>query len=176
MAASNLTAERLRELLDYNQDSGIFTWKVDRKCGTRSGGQSMRLAGKVAGSVNKVLGYVIVGIDRTTYLAHRLAWLHVHGKWPERQIDHIDGDRANNRLANLRDVTARVNAENKRDSLSSKQTPAPIGAFWRKIPKRWAAGIQVHGRYVHLGHFDSAEQAHEAYLLAKRRLHEGCTI
>jgi hypothetical protein len=163
-----LTAERLRELLHYDQETGIFTWtqrpsEMARKCAP----------GAVAGSVCKVHGYVYIGIDWVKHPAHRLAWLYVRGEWPQFDIDHIDGDRANNRIGNLRDVSRSVNLQNARKARSDSQSGL-LGALRNR--NRWMSRIKANGRMIHLGSFDTPEEAHAAYLAAKRKLHEGCTI
>lgn len=94
MKTDPITLEHLRKILHYDPASGRFTW-------LRATSWRVRV-GAVAGSVNKRLGYVVIGIGGVTYYAHRLAWLYVHGEMPSDQIDHIDGDRANNALVNLR--------------------------------------------------------------------------
>src|SRR4029450_2313606 len=100
---TELTAERLRELLDYDPETGDFTWKVNRRC-VRSG--------SVAGNVNCVDGYCYIGVDARRYHAHRLAWLYIKGAWPNDQIDHINGNKADNRFANLRQATHSQNQAN----------------------------------------------------------------
>lgn len=101
-----MNADRLRQLLDYDPAIGHFTWKINGK----GGGQ---VAGKRAGSIDKQAGYEQVGIDGKLYRSHRLAWLYVHGEWPSGQIDHINGIRSDNRLANLRAVSNQVNGQNR---------------------------------------------------------------
>lgn len=99
-----LTPERLRCLLSYDQGTGLFTWLIDRGNGA--------CAGQRAGTVDRNSGYVLVQIDGRQYRAHRLAWLYVHGRWPRPLIDHIDRNRANNRISNLREATSAINNSN----------------------------------------------------------------
>ena len=164
MAAHDLTAARLRELVDYDGLTGLFTRRV------RTGSS---IAGKVLGTVHKH-GYVVIRLDYKLYKAHRLAWLHVIGEWPANEIDHIDGDRSNNRIANLRDVSRRVNAENMRaakpGSRSGLLGVEPHGKF------SFRAQIKVNGTMIRLGSFPTKELAHAVYVSAKRRLHEGNTL
>lgn len=157
-----LTAERLRELLNYDPDTGVFTWRV-----VKNSAKPGDKTGYVRG-----FGYRMMKLDGIAYLAHRLAWLHVHGVWPE-IIDHINGDPADNRLCNLRDVSHQVNMQNKRKPCGGTASGllgvhANFGA--------WVARIGHNGRAIHIGRFKTKEEAHIAYLEAKRRLHEGCTI
>jgi hypothetical protein len=98
-----------------------------------------------------------------------------HGEWPAQQIDHINMNRTDNRIANLRSVSPRVNSENRRTA-QSQNLVGLRGVSWRDHCKKWRSRITVHGVEHRLGQFDTAEDAHAAYLEAKRRLHEGCTI
>ena len=89
------TAERVRATFDYDPDTGIFTRLVEARSG-RGGGHLSASIGDVAGHQRRD-GYIAIKIDRIAYKAHRLAWLHVHGEWPPNEIDHINGDRGDNR-------------------------------------------------------------------------------
>jgi hypothetical protein len=164
----DLTAERLRELLAYEPGTGLFTWRVDR-CLNR-----IVKAGMVAGSTHTTYGYVYIGVDGRNYRAHRLAWLYVHGAWPEHEIDHINGLPADNRIVNLRDVTSSANKQNLRRAKSSNKSSGLLGV--QKKRNRWYAHITVRGRQRHIGVFDTPELAHAAYLFAKRQSHEGNTL
>jgi hypothetical protein len=167
MADAILSAERLREVLDYDQETGIFTWKLPT---------SDRLkAGKVAGVLRGGHKYPRITVDYQTHGAHRLAWLHVHGVWPSGEIDHVNGDRSDNRIANLRDVPSFVNMQNQRRA-HSRSASGLLGAWFDKRTGRWAASISVRGKRRFLGRFSTAEDAHAAYVEAKRRMHEGCTL
>ena len=150
---NELTLDRARELLDYDSDTGDFTRRVS-VCGRG-------MAGKVTGTTT-VHGYIRVGIDGRSYAAHRLAWLFVHGRWPEYQIDHVNGDRADNRLRNLREVTSRQNCQNLR---CHREGRLP-GAIRDRRLGIWKASIKVGGRRVHIGVFPNAEEASRAYLKA----------
>jgi len=162
MAKPNITAERLRQLLHYDPETGIFTWLIDR---------TTIKAGEIAGTFDKSCGYIRIRADGKKYLAHRLAWLFIYGKWPKNGIDHRDGNTQNNRWNNLRDVTQSVNMQNQRK-------PRGKNKFLGVSPngKRWKAHIQVHGTRIHLGTHDTPEQAQTVYLEAKRKLHEGNTL
>lgn len=163
MAASNLTAARLRELLDYDPETGAFTWRVPRQ---------HRPAGLPAGTKTRI-GYLVIRVDGHVHNAHRLAWLHMTGEFPAATIDHMDGDKSNNRWVNLRDVPQRVNSQNHRKAQGSAGL---LGACWNKRTKNWRAVITVDDKQVHVGTFPTPELAHAAYVDAKRRLHEGCTL
>lgn len=107
--------------------------------------------------------------------AHRLAWLHITGKWPEIEIDHINGDGCDNRAENLRAATRRLNMENRRTA-QRNNVIGQLGVSQCPSTGRYFARIETRGRSIHLGTYDTAEMAHGAYLGAKRLLHNGCTI
>lgn len=165
MAASNLTAQRLRELFDYDDSTGHLIRRVTTSC--RS------LAGSVAGHQDKT-GYRRVVVDGSQYLAHRLIWLYVTGDWPTDCIDHINGTPEDNRFTNLRDVSHSINNQNAHRKKSSAKHTQLLGAY--KVGKRWSARIVVDGSQRHLGYFGTPEEASAAYLAKKRELHAGCTI
>lgn len=155
-----LTQSRLKTLLNYDQDTGIFTWRV-RTCRNV-------MAGDVAGTTS-IQGYRQIRINRRTFAAHRLAWLYVHGIWPADQIDHINGVRDDNRLVNLREATSAQNHQNRKKSANN--TSGFTGVSWNCWTRKWQAAICAGGQRSHLGHFDTPESAHTAYLAAKAELH-----
>ena len=163
MAANDLNAARLRELLHYDPDTGLFTWRLPRR------GAS---AGNVAGTT-VTRGYIMIRIDGVKRLAHRLAWLYVYGEWPSGCIDHIDGQTSNNKLLNLRDVDVCINNQNRRRA-SSQNKSGFLGVETKN--NRHRALIEVSGRRRTISWHDTPEEAHAAYLEAKRVLHPGCTI
>lgn len=154
-----ITADDLREILDYDPLSGGFTWRV-------SVGGVMR--GSRAGC-HDGQGYIHIAIRRRKYKAHRLAWLHVHGGWPPYQIDHINGHRDDNRLSNLRLATGSQNnwnAKRRRDNTSGVK-----GVSWDARSGNWQAQIMINGKGKHLGFFSTKEQAASARLFAERKFH-----
>jgi len=156
---AELTQARLRELLNYNPETGVFTWRL-KPCDRIA-------AGMVAGGEGG-RGYSQICIGRTRYQSHRLAWFYVYGEWPIHQIDHINLDRADNRIANLREATPSQNGSNRK---SSPKTSNPLkGANWDKRKKNWVARICIDRRVICLGRFKTAEQAHDAYMQAARKL------
>jgi hypothetical protein len=163
-AHSNITAERLRDVLEYDLITGNFTWKV------RTGPRGK--PGASAGTLN-TRGYYEISVDGRKYVSHRLAWLYVNGKWPKGEIDHVNGCRDDNRWSNLRDVSRALNTQNRR-SASANNSNGLLGVS-RHGP-RWRARIQVDGVVHRLGTYDSPMAAHGAYLIAKRRLHVACEI
>lgn len=164
-----LTAQRLRELLHYDPETGVFTRRV---------ATSRSHVGSVAGTLN-VCGYLVARLDGTLYLLHRLAHLYMTGEWPEYGVDHKDTHRANNCWLNLRPADQRLNMQNQRRSQAGSKSgllgvspakPADSGEV------KFRARIVTDGRERHLGTFQTAQLAHEAYIAAKRQHHEGCTI
>lgn len=155
-----LTAERLRELLHYNPETGLFTQRVVR--------QGVKAAGIRAGTIN-ARGYVMVSLDNRKYSAHRLAWLYVTGSWPSSELDHRDGVPHNNRFSNLREVTRSQNLQNRR--LSKSNSSGFRGVYWNKRAKQWHSQIRCNKKRIHLGFYDTASEAYAAYLAAAARLH-----
>jgi len=149
----DLTAEHVRSILDYNPETGVFKWKWRNDVPKRT---NARLAGKATGTVNNK-GYLQISINGHRYLAHRLAWLFVHGGWPSEQIDHIDGVPANNRIDNLRLAN---NQENQRNSGLQKNNATGIkGVHWNKASGKFMAYIKVDYRLIHLGSFGTLSEA-----------------
>lgn len=146
--------------LDYCEVTGVFT---------------RRSNGRPAGTQHSD-GRRYIGLGSKLYAEHRLAWLYVHKTWPVGQIDHIDGNPGNNRIANLRDVSDVVNKQNMRRSPTGKKYSHLFGAQWCKQAEKWKASIRVNGRTKFIGFFESDVEASAAYLETKRKLHEGCTI
>ena len=151
-----LTAERLRELLDYNPETGHFLWRKPPRHKIINGP-----AGSHWGR------YVNIGISQQIYGAHQLAWLYVYGEWPANDIDHIDGDGQNNRIANLRLATMSDNQCNRK-----KQKNNSTG-FKGVFPKRKKFSAQIRKGKTRwcLGDFDTAEEAYRAYCETADRLH-----
>lgn len=154
-----LTAERLRELLHYNPDTGVFRWLVSTS--------NRKPVGSVAGYISG--RYAEIRIDGVLYKAHRLAWLYVHGAWPSDQLDHIDGVKIRNAINNLRECS---NAENHQNhTVQRRSASGLLGAYRLKRSARWLASIKVNGTQHYLGVHDTPEAAHAAYLAAKAKLH-----
>ena len=169
MAKADLTAARLRELLDYNPETGVFTWRARPE-------HTRMKPGQIAGWVEKARGRITVEVDGRNHKAHRLAWLHTHGEWPAGVIDHKNGNPADNRLTNLRDTTQRINLQNQRRARSTSNSGV-LGAHWCERDGGWHSSIGNDGKVFSVGrNFSTPEEAHAAYIAAKRRLHEGCTI
>lgn len=155
----------LREFLSYDQETGVFTWKK------RTGGTATKgvIAGNIHGS-----GYIVISFKERNIRAHRLAWLFVHGDPGNCEIDHINGNRTDNRISNLRAVPRTINQQNLRGAKSHNKCGF-LGV--RQVSSHsYCASIKANNKTHWLGCFETPKQAHEAYLRAKRRLHEGCSI
>lgn len=160
---SELTVERLREVLRYDPETGVFHWLVSR---------GKAAVGAVAGCSDH-RGYLVTGIDGKRYYLHRLAVACVTGKMPGELVDHLNGDRSDNRWINLRETTHAVNMQNQR-APSKNNMLGLLGV--RRFGSNYRSAICVDGKPKHLGTFPTPDQAHEAYLAAKRQMHAGCTI
>jgi hypothetical protein len=153
---NDLTAERLRELLYYNPDTGGFRWKTGR------GGEK---AGSEAGGLHN--GYIKIAINRCKYRAHRLAWLYTHGEWPSADLDHVDRDKTNNRISNLRPATGTENNWNKSAQVNSVLGIKGVTYYRRR--QKYQAQIGFGGaETLHLGYYDTPYQAAIAYRNAAR--------
>jgi hypothetical protein len=148
-----LTREMLHELLHYNPDTGVFVWRVRPK--------STRInVGDEAGGISND-GYLRIRINGFRHLAHRLAWLYVHGEFPPNFVDHINGSRQDNRLVNLREATRTENARNRarrRDNSSGF-----TGVSFDNKSKKWRAQCSLNGRRTRICGFSTPQEASEAY-------------
>jgi hypothetical protein len=159
---TDLTAEYVRSILDYDPASGALTWKRGYrhlKAGSKAGYKTER-------------GYVIIRIDTITYQAHRLAWLIMTGAWPELIVDHKDENKSNNAWSNLREVSIAENTQNvtapQRDNASGFR-----GVYWQRDKRKWRAQITVSRKLIYLGRYSSPEEASAAYEAARLELHPG---
>jgi len=154
-----ITQSELKEVLNYDAETGLFTWIKTSK-------MSRRKPGDVAGGTNSE-GYRQIGVLSRYYFAHRLAWLYVHGEWPPGCIDHINGIRTDNSMCNLRVVSVRENNFNIR---AIRAKSGHIGVY-QKSQGSFFASIKADGKHRGLGSFKSAEEASIAYQTAKAILH-----
>lgn len=150
-----ISYELAHQLISYNPETGDCLWKVSQ-------GKAMR--GDPVGSIQ--FGYKKLTINKEQLKLHRLIWFMHHGVWPSGQIDHIDGNKLNNSITNLRDVSMSVNMQN-RYATKTKKSGLPYGVTFHKNGK-FRADIRI-------GTFNTAEEASEAYMKVKRLIHEGCT-
>ncbi len=157
------------EAINACEASGSFKYEPSTGLIFRLVSAGRGKAGSVAGRKNSA-GYIDIQYHGRRYAAHRLAWLLVHGRWPSNQIDHINGERSDNRLSNIRECTHAENHQNR--ALRSDNKSGCPGVYWAKHASKWCARIKVKGSPRRLiGYFDSVETASDAYLAAKRELH-----
>lgn len=147
----------IKDIYHYNPDTGVFITKK------RLGGRGK--VGKIAGSLSK-LGYITIHIYNKTYKAHRLAWLYVYGKMPNGHIDHINGNRADNRISNLRIASMRENAQNMECHRNGKL----CGASYDKKRGLWESYFNIGDKKIHISRHKTESEAHEAYLQAIKTL------
>lgn len=164
MAKTDLTAQRLRELVTYNPETGIFDSLNLRRCGRKS---ASGLLGWSDGP------YWRLCLDGRRQWAHRLAFLYMTGELPHYDVDHIDGNGANNRWSNLRDVPTYVNVQNIKQVSANK---AGFTGVESTASGTFQARISTRGFRLNLGTFPTKEEARDAYATAKRKIHEGCTF
>lgn len=154
-----ITQEKLKTLVTYHPRTGKFFWRVNNP--------RVRV-GQQTGQALDRWGYNVICIDRKKYKAHRLAWLYVYGSFPTKDLDHINRIKTDNRISNLREVTAVENARNK--GVSVKNKSGYVGVSWKKSHNRWCAQSAVDGVVKHLGLFDNihdAVKARETYMSEK---------
>jgi hypothetical protein len=147
-----LTVERLRKILFYAPETGLFTRNI----------------GGIAGSLRKD-GYWWIMIDGQRYFSHRLAWFYMTGEWPIADLDHKNSNKSDNRWANLRQASRSQNNSNAR--IYKNNTSGFKGVSWHKARGKWVARIMVDKRSFSLGYFDSAEEAYSAYCIAAPKYH-----
>lgn len=155
---TNLTQADVLGLFLYDASTGVFT---NRK------GRGPARKDAIAGTVNS-RGYVIIRINKINYCAHRLAWLYVHGEWPDKYIDHVNGNKADNRINNLRVVSQSENLQNVSRPHADNKSGC-LGAIKNK--NRWTARISINGVNHNLGSYATPEEANSAYLKAKKEIH-----
>ena len=153
-----ITQKRLQELLTYNPETGIFTWNIPKKCVK---------AGDIAGTQSD--RYTKIGIDYKVYSNHRLAWLYVYGYMPN-VIDHINGNKKDNRLCNLREASSKQNSQNSKKP--SNNTSGIKGISFDKYHNKWRAELYANGKRVFIKYFNAFDDAITAIKEA-RIIHHG---
>ena len=156
---TDLTQERLKELLHYDEDTGVFVWRHS-SFGVNEG--------DIAGCENSN-GYIRIKIDGQSYKSHRLAVLYCIGSWPVNQIDHIDGVRTNNSIFNLREATQTENVRNSR--IFHNNTSGVKGVNWNKLKCKWQARLSTDVGRKHLGYFTTIEEADKVVRAAREKYH-----
>lgn len=159
-AKRGLTVERLKQVLHYDMDTGVFTW-------VQKTHKNFRVpVGSVAGSVGN-RGYVAIWVDRHLYLAHRLAWFYMTGEWPVALIDHDDTDKSNNRWTNLRPASNSQNKANGKKYADGARLPKGV----TRVGDKYRSQIVFNYQHKHLGYFDTPEAAHSAYMAEAIKVH-----
>ena len=155
-----ITAERARELLRYEPDTGKLFWKESRP-GVRGGSK--------AGSIRNCNGskYIAVGLDRASYYAHRVIFLMMEDEFPDHQVDHINGDGLDNRWHNLRHASKEDNGQNRKRNANNKS--GCTGVFWSKENDKWRAEITASGKTYYIGLFNSFDRAAAARKAAEHK-------
>lgn len=149
-----ITQSELKELITYDPETGIIKWI--------NSGKGRRLKPTNISDCNyRKDGYLTITIGKKAYLGHRIAWLYMTGKWPKYFIDHINGDPSDNSFLNLRDLSHQKNHFNR----------APKGYSYNKQRGNYQARITVDGKNIHLGNYQTKDEAHAAYLIAKPKYH-----
>ena len=154
-----LNQEELKRILNYNDTTGVFTWKISPKYDVK--------IGDVAGNYHN--GYYRVTIKRKKYLTHRLAWLYVYGEFPKGDLDHIDNDRGNSRINNLRIADRVTNGYNRKKPINNKS--GIKGVHWSKIDKKWIVKIGVNKQKLYIGLFEDLELAELVAQEARAKYH-----
>jgi hypothetical protein len=142
--------EVLHDKLSYDPKSGHLTWNYTTQWTKK---------GTIAGT--NCLGYIKISVNKVIIPAHRIAWAMHYGTWPFGEIDHINGNRVDNRIENLREVTHQQNCMNRAKAQNNKS--GYKGVSWHKVAKKWQAHLSIGGKSVYLGLFETAEKAHDAY-------------
>lgn len=155
-----VTQEELKRLFSYDPETGLFTRLIGRK------GVA---AGAIAGAV-MLNGYIAIGIKPKKYLAHRLAWFYHYGEWPEKMLDHVNGNKSDNRICNLRPCDKSKNACNSKLQINNKS--GVKGVCWHKAMKKWHVQLRFEGKQHNLGFFDSLEEA-ARFVRQAREQHHG---
>jgi hypothetical protein len=153
-----MTVDDLRSLLEYDPCTGLFSWKLKKRGHVNPGDKAGYSCGR---------GYVYIKIGQKRYSAHRLAWFYVHGVWPSDEIDHINGNRSDNRIKNLREANHAQNTQNSKTRAHNTSGMKGVGLHKGK----WRALIRVEGKSKHLGYFATPGDAHAAYCSAATELH-----
>ena len=161
----------LRSLITYDPDTGVFIWKRRIFTSARAECWNTTFAGTVAGR-EATNGYWDISVDYTRYRAHRLAWLYVTGEWPSDKIDHINGNKKDNRFINLRPATSYQNSCNSKGRSHNLTGLKGVGVWHYRGIKYFRARITVNKKVFNLGYFKTPEEAYAAYCAASEKYHK----
>lgn len=154
----HITQNELKELIFYNHDTGIFTWKersVEKFLHSNNPEQycatwNTKYSNTDSGNLHKS-GYIVIRVYGKDYKAHRLAWLYMEGYFPENQIDHINRIKSDNRWCNLREISTQCNIRNR--GITKKNTSGVVGVYWNKRVNKWSAQITINKKPINLGYY-----------------------
>lgn len=155
-----LTLDELKQLMKYDPISGDLFWL--KSINPRAP------AGSLAGKNSISYGYRLISINKIRYRAHHLVWFWFKGEMPKHQIDHINGNKLDNRIENLRDVPQLVNTWNLQSAKKNSKSGL-LGVDWKNSHKKWRAQIRVDGQKIQIGLYDTAQEAQAAYAAAKEK-------
>jgi len=159
---NTITGDLVRKTFHYDPETGLLTWKVRPN-------RRIKI-GSIAGSSNWN-GYILVSVNNKRLRAHRVIWMYVYDKWPDYDVDHINGVPHDNRLQNLRDVSTARNIQNQRRP-QKRNKCGYLGVSLCPLTKKWRARICTNGKHVLIGRFQTPELASQAYWKAKSELHQ----
>lgn len=162
-----ITQEYVRERFDYN--GSHLVWKKREIRNNYNYSWNTKFAGKRAGTLDKKEGYYRILLDKKIYAEHQLIWLWIKGTWPKEEIDHINRNRSDNRIENLREATKYENQQNR--TLQHNSTSGYTGVCWHVRLEKWQARLTINNKRLHLGYFDDPEKAFAAYSEAKAKYH-----
>lgn len=160
--------DRLNELLSYDKDSGVLTWKILPATSRSNICHNNKCGGKIAGTIGPK-GYIMIGIGKVYYLAHRIIWKMMTGNDPADSIDHEDTDRGNNRWLNLREAANGPNIQNSK--IRKDNTSGIKGVHWDMRHKKWRAVITANGKSTRLGRYSSIDEAARVITQARLEMH-----
>lgn len=163
MRPPRLSIDRARQLFALDQEAGRLFWRI-------STNGRIKVGDEVGSLCN---GYMRCRADGENLFVHRIIWLLFYGEWPSQHLDHMNGERIDNRLSNLRVVSPSENKQNVRRARSDNMSSGLLGVTLDRRSGKWVAQIEVNGRNKKIGRFSDAMTAHLAYVEAKRRLHPG---
>lgn len=156
-----MTRDELKQLVNYNPETGKFTRRFIRPAPV----SRISIGDEIGHKTGK--GYLVASLDRKKYFLHRMAWLYVYGRHPEGEIDHINRNKSDNRISNLRECTRGQNLANQ--SIRTDNTSGTIGVYWSKQAKKWQAYINFGNSRIHLGLHDKIDDAVQARLAAEKK-------
>lgn len=162
MTEQILTQAVLKEHLHYDTETGIFTWVKPTMVKIK--------VGDIVGCLDVSTGYYVTKLFRKKYQLHRLAWLYIYGFIPKNYIDHINGVTTDNRLINLREATNSQNQQNLKKKTKNNSSGF-VGVSFYKNTGKYRANIKINKKGIHLGYYDTPEEAHQVYVDAKRKIH-----